>query len=345
MGRSIFCIYFLTLIISCAGTVDSQVDKYHWPSEQWEYVDNLEKKGWSKESLLEVKELTETFDTAAMVIVSDGKIISEWGNVHKKYQVHSIRKSLLNSIIGIEVERSHIDIHQSLGDAGIDDSLVLSKQEKTATIEDLLKARSCVFHPTFRLTIPARDSCKPGDRFYYNSWDFNTLGRIFNIKSNIDMFKFFSDEIAAPLQMENFKISDGKYFKQKFSNSPAYKFRMSARDMARFGVLFSRQGQWRNKQIISKEWIEQSLVTYTPMGELGGYGYMWWVEDSGKLVPGLMVPKGAFIARGLRGHFIYVDPSKDLVVVHRVDTDSDRGRVNIEQFGQILSGINKSIIL
>ena len=73
--------------------------------------------------------------------------------------------------------------------------------------------------------------------------------------------------------------------------------RMTARDMARFGLLYLRKGNWNGRQIIPPEWIERSTKAYSMVNEeLGvGYGYMWNV----------------------------VLPDHKLVYVYRYDTDGD----------------------
>lgn len=337
----------LTFLFSSCSILTSDktdINKHVWPTKNWEYVKSFEQVGWSKSSLEEARNYTKKISTAAVVIVSKGKILKEWGEVNRKFRTHSIRKSLLNAIIGIEVDNGHIDLHKNLGQIGIDDNYPLSKKEKSATIDNLLTARSCVFHPTYTKSIPYRDSCKPGNRWYYNSWDFNVLGTIYEKESGLKLFESFYNRLAQPLQMESYQVNDGKNFPQRFSKYPAYKFKMTARDLARFGLLFLRKGNWRGKQILSRKWVHDSTKTHTTLGELGGYGYMWWTENNGKIFPGMKMDKGVFLARGLNGHFIYVDPNIDLLIVHRVNTFDEKKHVSIKEFSYFVQKVYKSII-
>jgi CubicO group peptidase (beta-lactamase class C family) len=73
------------------------------------------------------------------------------------------------------------------------------------------------------------------------------------------------------------------------------------RDMARFGYLYLRRGEWDGVQIVPASWVDASLTAHTP-----GYGYQWWLRD----LDGLSVSSA--IGRG--GHHIYVVPALDLVV-------------------------------
>jgi CubicO group peptidase (beta-lactamase class C family) len=61
----------------------------------------------------------------------------------------------------------------------------------------------------------------------------------------------------------------------------AYHFRLSARDMARFGYLFLRGGMWNGTQVIPREWIAETTRSYSDAGNGQGYGYLWWVDGFG----------------------------------------------------------------
>jgi CubicO group peptidase (beta-lactamase class C family) len=96
--------------------------------------------------------------------------------------LHSIRKSLLSALIGIAVDEHKIDLNAAIGSLDIDDNAPsLSSTEKTATVADLLKARSGIYHPALYETPgmarlrPARGSHPPGTFWYYNNWDFLVL--------------------------------------------------------------------------------------------------------------------------------------------------------------------------
>src|SRR5690606_22922659 len=69
---------------------------------------------------------------------------------------------------------------------------------------------------------------------------------------------------------------------------------MSARDMARFGYLYLRGGRWRDRQVLSREWVRMA-TTPTPLQPT--YGYMWWLNTGRALYPS--APESGFIARVL----------------------------------------------
>lgn len=87
---------------------------------------------------------------------------------------------------------------------------------------------------------------------------------------------------------------------------------ISARDHARFGHLFLRRGRWRDRQLISENWVEWVL---RPCAINPHYGGMWWLNSDGKAWPG--VSSRSFMARGAGNNIVWVDPATDIVAVAR----------------------------
>jgi len=330
----------------------------HDPARHWEQATSPESLGWSSAKLALAKQYSASIDTAAVMIIDHGLVVSEWGDTGKKYNVHSIRKSLVSALYGIAVSEGTIDLACTLQDLGIDDNTPsLTPDEKLARVIDLLKARSGIYHPAVYETPgmtkskPVRGSHPPNTYWYYNNWDFNALGTILEQVTNRSVFELFNDRIAVPLQMEDFSRADADYDTDVQSVHRAYVFHMTTRDMARFGLLYLRQGAWLGKQIVPKEWVRASTTAYSVAdGEehkydgYAGYGYLWWVGTNGNLILGARLPDGSFAAEGYRGHYIVVIPALDVVVVHRVDTDlpwpsPGAKAVGMGQFGKLLQMI------
>jgi len=310
----------IALWVLLAADVGAQ-ERY--PAESWMRYAVPEEAGWSSERIAEAKAFADSIGTAAFMLVHDGAVVATFGDYTRRYQLHSVRKSLLSGLYGVYVAEGYIDLESTLADLGIDDRLPLTPIEKRARIVDLLKARSGVYHPAAYETAgmaasrPERGSHEPGTFWYYNNWDFNTLGEIFRRRTGFGVFDAFERRISDPLRMEDFRPRDGYYhFESNHSNYPAYPFRMSARDMARFGLLFERYGRWEEEQIIPASWIRESTLSYSEVDQPGvaGYGYMWWV------LGGELGQNGAYTALGVGDQAITVVPHLDLVFVHRVDT-------------------------
>jgi CubicO group peptidase (beta-lactamase class C family) len=314
-----------------------------YPGENWERVSSPARAGWATDKLKAAREYAATIPTAAVMIVQGGRIVDEWGETATRFNVHSIRKSFLSAMYGIHVADGCIDLTKTMEQLGIDDNEPsLTNLEKHATLHDLLEARSGVYHaalyetPAMKAARPARGSHPPGTFWYYNNWDFNVLGAVFERAIKENLFREFKSSIADPIGMQDYRLEDTMYVTGPDSVWPAYPFRMTARDMARFGLLFLRHGKWNGRQIIPESWVAESVTSYSDAGDSGGYGYLWWVAAGGKHLPGATLPDGSYSARGAGGHYILVIPEGDLVIVHRVNTDVRGNRVTGEQFGHLV---------
>jgi CubicO group peptidase (beta-lactamase class C family) len=236
----------------------------------------------------------------------------------------------------------------------------LTEAERQARLIDLLGSRSGVYHPANLVgeddsaNWPERGSHAPGTHWFYSNWDFNATGAIFEKETGRGIFEAFDELIARPTGMQDYGPRDGLYEPRSgfggaqgrsVSDYPAYVFRMTARDMARFGLLYLRMGRWKGQQVVPEAWVERTTKTDRAIGEYGGHEFFWWIGMGGKLYPGVDVGEGAYAAHGAGGHYITVMPAYDLVVVHRVNTNdrtlpiggTEEGtRISREEYGKLL---------
>jgi len=336
---------FVSIIVFLAQALGAQV----YPGEKWQIASDPSELGFNPEKLEEAREYADSIETSAVVIVKSGIIAYEWGEVEKKYMTHSIRKSFLSALYGNYVRDGIIDLDKSVYELGLDDDPPLSEIERTATLRDCIKARSGIYHPALYESArmkelkPGRHSQVPGTHWYYNNWDFNAAGTAFEKLTGKKIFEALEQEIAIPTGMEDFSAEDGWYVSGEESIHPAYPFSITAHDMARFGLLMLRKGEWNGIQLIPSDWVEESTSYHSDASLYGsdGYGYMWWVaRDNNKFshLPGVNLPEGSYSARGAGGHYIMLIPEYDLVVVHRVDT-FESNSVSADEFGRLLQMI------
>ena len=117
-----------------------------YPGAIWQHVPDAGRAGWSPAALRAAREYAQTIPTAAVMIVSGGQVVDEWGDTATRYNVHSIRKSFLSAMYGIHVREGRIDLSKTIGELGIDDNEPsLTAIEKQAILHDVLKARSAPF--------------------------------------------------------------------------------------------------------------------------------------------------------------------------------------------------------
>ncbi len=88
----------------------------------------------------------------------------------------------------------------------------------------------------------------------------------------------------------------------------------SARDLARFGMLYLQNGMWQGERLISEEWIEFVRTPAPSTSEIGNaYGGQWWLVPDDRND----APSDAYSTAGNRGQYVIVVPSHDLVIVRR----------------------------
>src|SRR5580658_8855869 len=337
-ARSLICLFCCLSIVLFAdaggqsGLVQSKSEGT-FPGKSWQPLSSSEKAKWSAGKLAAAQAYAnaDSIHTSAVMVVQGGEVVDQWGDFDKKIDCYSIRKSLLSALYGIYSAEGVIDVNQTLEQLGIDDSPdPLMKEEKQARVVDLLRARSGVYHKvdfeteSMQKSRPPRGSHAPGTFWYYNNWDFNVLGTIFEKKTGMKIGDAFYQRIAKPIGMEDFQPSDVFYFGGPLSIHPAYHFEITARDMARFGLLYLRHGRWNGKQIVPEAWIEKSShaseMVKSDGADHGGYEYLWWVDYGGVHFPEVSLP-GIYSARGNGAHYIFIIPTLDMVIVHRTDSD------------------------
>ncbi|GAA4455816.1 serine hydrolase [Nibrella saemangeumensis] len=318
-----------------------------YPGNSWQKADN-KALGWSDQKLQDAAAYAQSLGPGGLMVVDGGRVVMDCGDTDYRSKIASVRKSLLSALYGIHVRAGRIDLNNTLDQLGIDDNAPsLSPTEKQATIRMLLQARSGIYHnsvgntPSMQATRPGRGSHLPGTFWYYNNWDFNALGTLFEQQTHTKIPVAFLEQIARPLQMQDFTIDDFYYSPGDESIHPAYHFRMTVRDLARFGYLYLRKGKWLNLQIIPADWILESTQPYSDAGESGGYGYLWWVAQNGKHFPGVTLKDGSYSAWGAGGKFIVILPDRDLVVVYCTNVDYPDHAAQMAA-ADIPKGVNRS---
>ncbi len=187
-----------------------------------------------------------------------------------KFNVHSIRKSFLSAVYGIAVANGEINLDATLEQLGIDDNEPsLTQEEKQARVIDLLKARSGSYHaalyetPTMKAEKPARGSHPPRTFWSYNNWDFNALGTIYEKLTHDTVYRGFQTQIARGIGTGDYDFAEQEHVTGHDSIHRAYPFRMSARDMARFGLRFLRGGTWRATKVVPASWVRDSTTAWS----------------------------------------------------------------------------------
>lgn len=157
---------------------------------------------------------------------------------------------------------------------------------------------------------------EPGEHWSYSSGTSNMISRVLRDLSGgtEESYRgFMNEELFKPLGIRNYEAEfDGA---GTFIGSSL--IFMTARDFARFGLLYMRDGVWDGKRIIPEGWVDHGR-TETPASN-GRYGAHWWLDgyadppqvENAKLA----FPPDTFMARGHEEQSIIVIPSKDVIIV------------------------------
>jgi CubicO group peptidase (beta-lactamase class C family) len=292
----------------------------------------------------------------ALIVARRGETLLADGLVGEVQRIASCRKSFVSALFGTAVEAGKVDLNATLADVGIDDYSALSEAEKRATIRDLLEARSGVYIPASAETQhmkdlrPRRGSHPPGTFWYYNNWDFNVLGEIYQRFTGEGLFAAIEHRLAIPLGWQDFNVLEHTQwgYDPAAPRFGAYGMWMSARDMARFGQLYAARGKWNGEQLISEKWIDESTRAYSTTtfdgGVLGGYGYLWWLvtDAGGKTTDGL--PIGTFSAAGNGGRYITIFPKEEIVVAVQPEEHEGQPQATIFTKPETYSTLLRSIL-
>ena len=300
--------------------------------------------GWSEAALADVQDWSKQIHSTAVMVVHRGAVVAEWGDTAKRTELASVRKSLLSALIGIAVAERKISLDSTLAQLGIDDNApALTEVEKQATVRMLLEARSGVYHPALYETPamarqrPARGSHAPGTFWYYNNWDFNALGTIYEQATGTGIFDALDRLIARPIGMQDYRPQDGVYFPgADFDPSRLPDPHERARPCAvRVAVSATRAPGLESRSCRPTGSAKARVPTRCNPAPGSATAISGGPRRRRRCR--MEFPKGTFIAWGAGGQHAFVVPACDLVVVNRVDRDQRLPEPKLSEVKQLLN--------
>ena len=129
---------------------------------------------------------------------------------------------------------------------------------------------------------------------------------------------------------------------------PSYIFRISARDLARFGPLYLHRGRWRGAQVIPASWVDASVRSYSMTGNQSSLGRKPATATCGgfrrtpKHTRSYGISDGSFTASGAGGQRLTVIPQIDTVVVNLMNTDNSLPSFSSNQWDTIVAEVLKA---
>ena len=282
----------------------------------------------------------------AGLVIRNGYIVARWGDVNRVDMTFSATKSFLSTTAGLAIDNSLI---KNVNDSVIKyvwDNTFEGNHNSKISWDNLLTQSSDWSGTLFGMPDwtdrPPKEGNiddwknrklnEPGTVFKYNDVRVNLLAysllQVWRKPLPMILKEKIMDPIGASTTWrwygyDNSFVNIDGLMMQSVSGGGHHGggLFISTTDQARFGLLFLRKGKWENQQLISEKWVD---AVHQPSSANKDYGYMWWINTTGKWKN---VSPEIYFAAGFGGNYIVVDNKHDLVVVARWMDDSKMGEL------------------
>ena len=231
--------------------------------------------------------------------------------------VRSVTKSITSLLIGIAIDKKYI---KSV-DVTIDNFLEKKYPEhreklRKISIADLLTMSSGLQWDEsdvseFNGWVRSRDPIDyvlqrklkhtPGKKFEYNSGGSHLLSAVLTEATGINTFEFANQNLFEPLEIKPVRWTNIRPY---YNGGAGLELRPG--DMRRIGEMLISEGVYKGKQIVSEEWVTQSIKAHIKVSSKVAYGYSWWIFET--------IPEKVAAALGYGGQFIVVLPERETVL-------------------------------
>ena len=313
--------YCFIILISLGLISPTSIESKVFPGDEWA-IKTPKELNINQEKIDHLFNLSFTDDaTQAVVLIKDGYLIGERyaeGFDENSFGTSwSMAKSFYASLIGISIDRGEIN---SLDDKVSDYLEYFNDERSEITIRDILNMASGLQFPEHEheLMFFKQDHLayaknvgvekEPNTLFEYNNVNSMLLGDILLKATGKKADELLNERVLKPIGADKLTL-----WTDSAENVLTYCcIDMSARDYSRFGLLFSRNGQWNENQIISSDYVDETFTPYwnfTPkrFTDLDrGYSLHWWFsknDEEGQI----------FNASGKFGQYIFVDRENDVI--------------------------------
>lgn len=283
-----------------------------------------------------IEDLLENTWTTGLIVIKNDKILFEKyyrGNTRDTLNISwSVGKSFVSALVGIAIEEGYIqgvdipvtDYAPELKGSGYDgvplkhvlqmSSGVRFDEDYGAFFSDINRMGRVIAmgDSINEFAASLEKEREPGTYHYYVSMDTQVLGMVLKNTTGKTPSQYLEEKIWKKIGMH----SNAKWLVDDMDMELVFgTLNVTLRDYARFGRLYATYGNWNGEQIIPKQWIIDSITPDAPHlmpGEnplsntMMGYGYQWWIPEK---------PEGDFMALGVYGQYIYVNPAKQVVIV------------------------------
>lgn len=270
------------------------------------------------------------------IIIRHGYIVAEWGDTKRIDPTYSVAKSFLSTLLGLAIDRRLIKslndpVRNYVRDGGYESAhnAKITWEEhaqQTSEWEGIMWGKSHDFLGVEQFgngRRAPRELREPGTYWEYNDVRINRFALSLLSVWGKPLPEVLREEIMNPVGASQSWRYQGYFNSEVMINGRKMSsvsggtrwgggLWISTRDEARYGYLFLRRGRWKNRQLISEQWVREAT---TPCKVRADYGYLWWLNTGRKQWPS--APETSFAALGYGNNTIWIDPEHDLVVVWR----------------------------
>jgi CubicO group peptidase (beta-lactamase class C family) len=280
----------------------------------------------------------------AGLIIKNGYIVAQWGDINRVDMTFSVTKSFLSTTAGLAIDEGLIKKATDKVNKYVWDEVYEGEHNSKITWDNLLTQSSdwsgTLFGQHDWADRPPREGSiddwknrklnEPGTVYTYNDVRVNLLAysllQVWRKPLPMVIKEKIMDPIGASTTWrwfgyDNSFVNIDGLMMQSVSGGGHHGggLFISAADQARFGLLFLRNGKWKSQQLVSEKWVK-AVHQSSPANK--DYGYMWWMNTSKKWKD---VSAEIYYALGAGGNYIVIDNEHDLVVVTRWIDDSKMG--------------------
>ena len=293
--------------------------------------------GFAREPYHEVLGPTKKRGGPAGMIIKDGYVVAQWGDIKRVDMTFSVTKSYLSTVAGLAVDKGMIGLNDYVKDY-VWDNTFEGEHNAKITWDHLLTqssdwSGSLFGSPDWSDRPPReggvddwkyRELHEPGTYFKYNDVRVNVLSYALLQVWRKPLPQVLKENIMDPIGASStwrwmgydhaWVDLDGQKMQSVTGggHSGGGVF-ISAEDHARFGLLFLNEGIWNGKQVVSKEWVSSVQKSSTANAS---YGYMWWLNRGSRKWDGID-DESIYFAAGFGGNYIVVDKANNMVVITR----------------------------
>jgi len=332
-AHKLYILYTFIFVVSLTS------DNLYFPSDEWKIVtpESQNINSAKVQKIIDLSFLDQS--TLGVVIIKNGKIIGEKYADGYSDISHgtswSMAKSYYAALIGISIEKGEID--------SLDDNVgkyldYYNDERSKITIRDLLDMSSGLdfpdhehekmFFQTNHLEYAKAVGVEKdaGLKWEYNNVNSMIIGDILFSVTGIKADKLLSERIFEPIGMKDYKL-----WKDESGNVLTYCcVDMSAQEYSKFGLLFARNGNWNGRQIIPKNFIDETFRVvwgFSPDSPKRGYSLHWWIskhDNDSKI----------FNTSGKFGQYTFVDRDNDIVFT-RITKYTQKDHGDIQKWGPL----------